>query len=271
MASSISARVSSIRSTVSNITSSASDALSRVANKMDDLTRKAANTVTIGGLASGGVVTNSGHIRSWYDSVRKYASGTAKAAGSLFVAGEAGPELVGHVNGRTEVLNESQIASAIYSAVLSAMSEAVKTLGGFLSQQMATNTNALITAIGQTQGPAQIELAPDSTALLERLSVLSATPYQVPAYATGTVMPYEVVAEIRRQTSELKDAIYNNGENVIQAVVSAIANHGLALANAIGNLQTAPQQGYDPDDMTRRVIAEINRQTRMLGKSPLKS
>ncbi|MBQ6206356.1 MAG: hypothetical protein IJK52_04675 [Oscillospiraceae bacterium] len=270
MVSSISSKVSSVRSTVSNITSSASDALSRVANKMDDLTRKAASTVTIGGLASGGVVTNSGHIRSWYDSVRKYASGTTRAAGSLFVAGEAGPEIVGHVNGRTEVLNESQIAGAIYSAVLSAMSEALKTLGGFLSQQMAANTNALIAAIGQIQPPQQIAM-PQDTALLERLAALQAVPYQVPAYATGTVMPYEVVAEIRRQTSELKTAMKDEGEEIIRAVVSAISNHGLAVTNAIGNIQTAPQQGYGPERQAQYTVEYINRMKTMMGKSPLTS
>lgn len=32
-------------------------------------------------------------------------------------------EFVGHINGRTEVLNKSQIASAIYTAVATAMRE----------------------------------------------------------------------------------------------------------------------------------------------------
>lgn len=54
----------------------------------------------------------------WHD-IPQYASGTLNA-GSMFVAGEAGPELVGHINGRTEVLNASQIASAIAAGVSSA-------------------------------------------------------------------------------------------------------------------------------------------------------
>ena len=269
MASSISSRVSSIRSTVSNITSSASDALSKVANKMDEVTRKAASNISIGGLASGGVVTDSGRI-SWWDSVRKYASGTARAAGSLFVAGEAGPEIVGHVNGRTEVLNESQIAGAIYSAVLAAMKEAVTTFGGWLSQQMASNTNALITAVGQIQTPQHITMSQD-TALIERLSALQAVPYQVPAYATGTVMPYEVVAEIRRQTSEITSAIHSEGEEIIQAIVSAISNHGLSITNAISRIPVGQGQNYTPGDMAQYTIDEINRRARMNGRSPLHS
>jgi len=64
----------------------------------------------LGGIFSNGVWSN----------IPQYASGTLNA-GSMFIAGEAGPELVGHVGGRTEVLNKSQLASAMYSAVHSAM------------------------------------------------------------------------------------------------------------------------------------------------------
>jgi len=65
--------------------------------------------------ALGGVFSNG----SWR-SIPQYASG-GRPHGSLFLAGEAGAEIVGHLGGRTEVLNRSQIASAIYSAVKSAM------------------------------------------------------------------------------------------------------------------------------------------------------
>lgn len=67
-----------------------------------------------GGVWSGG---------SWSD-IPQYANGGAPKHGSLALIGENGPEILGHVNRRTEVLNRSQIASAIYSAVSSAMSNA---------------------------------------------------------------------------------------------------------------------------------------------------
>lgn len=66
-----------------------------------------------GGAYSGGV---------WRD-IPQYANG-GSPHGSMFIAGESGPEIVGHIGGRTEVLNKSQIASAIYSATRSAMSNA---------------------------------------------------------------------------------------------------------------------------------------------------
>ena len=70
--------------------------------------------------ANGGVLSNG----AWSD-IPQYAGGTYNAMhGSLFWAGERGAEVVGHANGRTEVLNRSQIASAIYSAVNAAMAPA---------------------------------------------------------------------------------------------------------------------------------------------------
>lgn len=68
--------------------------------------------------ANGGVYSNG----TWKN-IPQYANGGSPSHGTMFVAGEAGAEIVGHINGKTEVLNQSQIASAIYSAVYSAMSQ----------------------------------------------------------------------------------------------------------------------------------------------------
>ena len=59
---------------------------------------------------------------SWHD-IPQYARGGKPNYGSMFIAGEAGPEIVGHLNGRTEVLNKSQIASTIHSAFVSSMAQ----------------------------------------------------------------------------------------------------------------------------------------------------
>lgn len=80
--------------------------------------------------AKGGVFSNN----RWTD-VPQYAGGTLNAHGSLFLAGEAGPEIVGHVGGRTEVLNKSQIAAAMYSAVQAAMAPATATMA-YAAQSM---------------------------------------------------------------------------------------------------------------------------------------
>ncbi len=83
------------------------------------------------GLAGGGIVTP-WHIQAFasggtiskrvWNALPKYGSGTSGIHGSLFVAGESGSELVGHVNGTTEVLNRFQLAAVMKDAIISGMS-----------------------------------------------------------------------------------------------------------------------------------------------------
>ena len=73
--------------------------------------------------ASGGYITN-GELKSWGVQCAggtTRAHGTARAHGSVIVAGEAGPEVAGHINGRTEILNRSQLASTMYAAITAGM------------------------------------------------------------------------------------------------------------------------------------------------------
>ena len=76
--------------------------------------------------SSGGVIKKD--FMSSFSTIPRYAGGTVNA-GSMFIAGEAGPELVGHVGGRTEVLNESQLASVMQSAVAEGMQTAMSQMG----------------------------------------------------------------------------------------------------------------------------------------------
>lgn len=70
----------------------------------------------MGGYAKGGAFYGG----RWHD-IPQAASG-GKFHGTMFWAGENGPEVVGHAGGRTEVLNRSQLAATMYSAVSSALS-----------------------------------------------------------------------------------------------------------------------------------------------------
>ena len=54
---------------------------------------------------------------------RLFASGGFPDEGQLFIANEAGPEMVGTIGGRTAVANNDQIVEAIYEAVSAAMSQ----------------------------------------------------------------------------------------------------------------------------------------------------
>lgn len=75
------------------------------------------------GLKAGGGVYSGGR---WHP-VTSYAAGGVPDSGQMFIAREAGPELVGTIGGHTAVMNNDQIVSSVsngvYRAVLAAMSQ----------------------------------------------------------------------------------------------------------------------------------------------------
>jgi len=124
------------------------------------------------GLSSGGIVGANGGVKifanggsidqfgNWWSSVPKYATGTpsAGAHGTMFVAGEDGAEMVGHVNGTTEVLNRFQLASVMHSSIVAGMAQ----FTGYwrmMNSQMVTCTNAIIRAVLATPDMAQYAFA----------------------------------------------------------------------------------------------------------------
>lgn len=99
--------------------------------------------------------------------VQHYASGGFPDSGSLFVAQEDGPEMVGTINGRTAVANSDQIVQAVSSGVYNAMMAAMSGNGGrnndiHISLQMGEYelANAVVSALNnQTRriGYSQLE------------------------------------------------------------------------------------------------------------------
>ena len=95
-----------------------------------------ANTWTLSRTMLGGIFNHGRRTN-----IPQYAGGTLNAHGSLFLAGEAGPEIVGHVGGRTEVLNKSQLASAMFSAVRAALAPAAANFA-YAAQAMGTTSSS---------------------------------------------------------------------------------------------------------------------------------
>lgn len=96
---------------------------------LTELGKKAKIIITpIDRLAKGGALYGGG----WHN-IPQFASGTTDALkhGSIFAAGENGPEVVGHINGRTEILNRSQLASIMYTSITRGMAQ-------FKNAQIAT-------------------------------------------------------------------------------------------------------------------------------------
>lgn len=73
--------------------------------------------------ANGGSITKTSS-RVW-SSIPQFAKGSLNAPkhGTMFVAGENGPEIMGHINGRTEILNRSQIAQTMNNAIVKGMAQ----------------------------------------------------------------------------------------------------------------------------------------------------
>ena len=92
--------------------------------------------------ANGGFVNDS---KSGYWGIPAYGNGGI-THGSLFVAGEAGTEMVGRIGGQTEVLNQSQIKLAMRSAVISGMAQFTPILSA-INSNIVTCANGVINSI----------------------------------------------------------------------------------------------------------------------------
>ena len=75
-------------------------------------------TFTYTGKAGGGVYTGS----EWRP-ITQYASGGTPTQGQMFIAREAGPELVGTLGGKTAVMNNDQIVASVSNGVYQANAE----------------------------------------------------------------------------------------------------------------------------------------------------
>lgn len=108
---------------ISGDTSGADTWISNVASKLaKKISEQISGTSSKGstkfyGNANGGIISGNNVFN-----IPQYAGGTLNA-GSVFVAGESGPEVMGHINGRTEILNRSQIASIMNNSFVSAMAQ----------------------------------------------------------------------------------------------------------------------------------------------------
>ena len=252
-----------VKATLSSTINGLSDFVSTVAGKLKDALENIWKKITSSGAATGGVITNGDRLRpfarggvithggmaNYLSNVPHYAGGTARAHGTVFVAGEAGPEIMGHINGRTEILNKSQLAATMYSAVVAGMSQAVSALGTFLSGQLANCTNAIVGTLGNLAAVANIR-------------------YHEPVMASGTVLPYDVAAQVARTGMDLQNTLDANNEDLIQTIISVIGAQTSAIVSALRTNQQ--QQGTVNNGLTaQQLIDDINRRAQMFGSSPL--
>ena len=84
------------------------------------------NTVSSSTQRAGGGMYRNG---KWHD-IAQYASGGLPTTGQMFIAREAGPELVGRIGSGTAVMNNDQIVASVSAGVYQAVASAMRQYGG---------------------------------------------------------------------------------------------------------------------------------------------
>lgn len=90
----------------------------------------------LGKKANGGIFSGG----SWHN-IAKYAGGGMPGMGQMFIAREAGPELVGRIGNHTAVMNNNQIVASVSDGVFNAMAPVLT--------QMCNAINTMNTGSGQ--------------------------------------------------------------------------------------------------------------------------
>ncbi|RKI36743.1 hypothetical protein D7V86_24460 [bacterium D16-51] len=126
-------------------------------NVTDKFTAHALDAVfgTLSKKARGGIYKNG----KWGD-VTKYASGGLPGMGQMFIAREAGPELVGTIGGHTAVMNNNQIVASVSDGVFNALSPVLTSLVNAI--------NLMVSASANGNGDVYVEIDGDNIARVVR-------------------------------------------------------------------------------------------------------
>lgn len=105
--------------------------------------------------------------------------------------------------------------------------------------------------------------------LLDRLQAIAETvSFTVPAIATGGVLPYSVSASANDSNGGVNEAITASNEELSSVIIQSVTNATAAIVSAIQDY-SGTTVNLDSNSLATNVIKEINRRTRMNGKSPL--
>lgn len=102
----------------------------------------AVNIPMIPKLAKGGIFAGG----TWHN-IAKYANGGLPGMGQMFVAREAGPELVGTIGGHTAVMNNNQIVQSVSDGVFNALAPVLTQVCNAVNNMNANNTDSGDTVI----------------------------------------------------------------------------------------------------------------------------
>lgn len=133
----VSAGVTAAKNMLSSAVSAASSAISSVKSALSSIGSSVSNAVS--------------SAANWVGSKLGFASGGFPEVGQLFIAREAGAELVGNIGGRTAVANNDQIIEGIYQGVLAAMNASAGSNGGNFDVKVYLDGKQITAAVEKRQ------------------------------------------------------------------------------------------------------------------------
>jgi len=216
--------------------------------------------------ASGGVINGATRAIRHFTTAASGYSGH----GSLVLAGERGPEIVGHVGGKTEILNKSQMASALYSAVVAGMTNVSNRLAMALANIVAQGAGAIRDAVAYTAtAPVVLPPAFDNfpADVITGLEAVRSVVFSMPAMATGTVMPYSTTAQAA-SADDIQQALNLSNDMLANRLTAQINAAAVAIVQAVREAG-ASSRPISTAALTQAAIDEINRRTVAFGGSPL--
>lgn len=129
------------------------------------------------------LTTSGGRISLKTRTISAYAEGGVPQSGQLFVANEAGPELVGNIGGRTAVANAVQIVEAVAKGVARAVRQAITESGiSSFVREAARKLDSLTTSV--------IRLPRNS-------AEIGVPRIRMPLMASGSVIPPQAIYSAR--------------------------------------------------------------------------
>lgn len=177
--------------------------------------------------ASGGIYKGG----RWYP-VQSYGSGGSPGQGQVFVAREAGPELVGSLGGHTAVMNNNQIVASVASGVSKAVSAVMGNFGQKIYSAISNITFRATSGLANERAP-RLDMARVTTR-----------------------------AEETGQISEMLNILRMLQAGGSSAETLALLRQVVTLLNMI----MANPIYLDGDDIRKNVVNRVNRNTRATGK-----
>lgn len=155
-------------------------------------------------------------------------------------------------------------------AILDTVSDVADAMAAEMnSTKMGTNGAGLVNGLDEVLSTFSDKVSDSFSSLIDRLEAIAASvTFRTPAVADGGVLPYNVSGKSGDGADALAGALEASTEKQTDELIQMFNNQTLAVVRAIEQYCTT-QINLDKRSLTDAVVDEINRRTRMTGKSPL--